>query len=224
MTFRGRMDDEHLFLSFLAGGICQEPYPGLRALEVILIFLVCWRPLWIALLPGSCPGWWPEPRPIWMTGFWPSFIAPYSPPWPSWAVDGPGILELSLVLRRRHLVRRQDAPHRDLDGVRPSVFQLFSGVLRIRPERFEFVQPTTDRFFETPSQWSWFLAAAYAILMAWDIQVHGAVGLGGNCRFGPQLRCPGHAGESLRRRGDPGRSAVPARGTTSFWTAVNGVR
>lgn len=48
-----------------------------------------------------------------------------------------------------------------------------------RPERFQFIQPTTEPLLRNALAVLLFLAAAYAILVAWDIQVTGLVASAG---------------------------------------------
>ena len=62
-------------------------------------------------------------------------------------------------------------------GLRFSRFML--GALKDRSERFEFIQPTTEPLLRNAVAVLLFLAAAYAILVAWEIEVTGLVASAG---------------------------------------------
>ena len=62
-------------------------------------------------------------------------------------------------------------------GIRFS--SLILGALKDRPERFEFIQPTTEPLLRNALAVLLFLTAAYAILVAWEIEVTGLVASAG---------------------------------------------
>ncbi len=157
----------------------QEPYPGLRALEVILIFLVL-----AALVDRLITGIVSRMAARTQTDLDDRILAIlHRPVFTSVALMGvilavhefdlaPNLSLFTLSIVKTFLIL---------------IWMVFSlrfsrlalGAFKDRPERFDFVQPTTEPLLRNAIAVVLFLAAAYAILVAWEIEVTGLVASAG---------------------------------------------
>jgi len=157
----------------------QEPYPGLRALEVILIFLVL-----AALVDRLITGIVSRMVAKTETDLDDRFLAIlHRPVFTTVALLGVILAVYEFDLAPNLLLFTLSAVKTILIviwmvfGLRFS--RLILRAFKDRPERFEFIQPTTEPLLRNAVAVVLFLAAAYAILVAWKIEVTGLVASAG---------------------------------------------
>lgn len=156
-----------------------QPYPALRALQVVVAFLIL-AALVDRLITRIVPRWVARTE----TDLDDRILAIlHRPVFTSVALVGlilavyefevsPGLLFSTTSLVKTVLIVIWM-----VFGIRFS--RLMLGTMKTRAERFEFIQPTTEPLLRNAVVVVLFLAAAYAILVAWDIEVTGLVASAG---------------------------------------------
>jgi small-conductance mechanosensitive channel len=156
-----------------------EPYPALRALETVVIFLIL---AWLVdrLISGIVSRMVAKTetelddrllamlhRPIFATvALLGVLLAVYE-----FALTADLLLVTASVVKTLLILIWM------VFGLRLS--RLVLGAFKDRPERFDFVQPTTEPLLRNAAAVVLILAAAYAILLSWDIEVTGLVASAG---------------------------------------------